>query len=111
MGQAIEKRSRSDRRGGGDRRRFAILYAGRNLRSGAVRRSGPDRRNGSLSLVVADADIQRAARERVERYGDSAVTIAQERVDVLSASQDQSEVNVALRVLSAVEALLTGEPK
>ena len=62
-------------------------------------------------MVVADDDIQRAAKELVERYGDSAVAIAQERVDALSTSQDQSEVNVALRVLSAVEALLSNKPK
>ncbi len=62
-------------------------------------------------MVVADADIQRAARELVERYGDSALAVAQERVEALSSSQDQSEVNVALRVLSAVEALLSNKPK
>ena len=53
-----------------------------------------ERQNGSLGLVVADADIHRAAKELVE---------------ALSTSQDQSEVNVALRVLSAVEVLLAGE--
>ena len=62
-------------------------------------------------MVVADADIQRAAEELVERYGDSALAAAQERVEALSISQDQSEVNVALRVLSAVEALLSSKPK
>ena len=62
-------------------------------------------------MVVADAEVQRAAEDLVERYGDSALAVAQERVDALSTSQDQSEVNVALRVLSALEALLTSEPK
>ncbi len=62
-------------------------------------------------MVVADADIQRAAKELVERYGDSALAVAQERVEALSKSQDQSGFNVALRVLSAVEALLSNKPK
>lgn len=62
-------------------------------------------------MVVADADIQRAARELVERYGDSALAVAQNHVEAFSTSRDQSEVNVALRVLSAVEALLSNKPK
>ncbi len=69
----------------------------------------PGAANGSLGLVVADADIQHAAKQLVERYGDSALAVAQERVEALSNSQDQSEVNVALRVLSAVEFLLACE--
>ncbi len=63
-------------------------------------------------MVVADADIQRAAEELVEWYGDSALVVAQNRVEALSTSQDQSEINVALRVLSAAEALLfSNKPK
>ncbi len=50
--------------------------------------------------MIADADIQRAAKELVERYGDNAMAAAHERVEVLSTSRDQSVVNVALRVLS-----------
>ncbi len=69
------------------------------------------RQSGDLGLVVADADIQHAAKELVERYGDSALAVAQERVEAFSTSQDQSELNIALRVLSAVEALLTSKPK
>ncbi len=57
----------------------------------------------------ADADIQRAAEELVERYGDNALAVARERIAALSTAQDQSGVNVALRVLSAVENLLAGE--
>ncbi len=59
-------------------------------------------------MVVADADIQRAAKELVERYGDSALAVAQNHVE---ASQDQSGFNVALRVLSAVETLRASKPK
>jgi len=70
-----------------------------------------ERQNGGLGLVVADADVQRAARELVERYGDSVLAVAQERVEALSALQDQSGINVALRVLSAAEALLSNKPK
>ncbi len=62
-------------------------------------------------MVVANPDIQRAAKELVERYGDSTLAVAQERVEALSNSQDQSGFNVALRVLSAVEALLSNKPK
>ncbi len=61
------------------------------------------------ALMIADADIRRAAKELVERYGDNAIAAAQERVEALSTSKDRSEVNVALRVLSAVEVLLADE--
>ena len=57
-------------------------------------------------MVVADADVQRAAKELSEWFGNSALAVAREHVDTLSTSQDQSEFNVALRVLSAVEALV-----
>ncbi len=63
----------------------------------------------TAARMIADADIQRAAKELVERYGDNAMAAAQERVEALSTSQDQSEFNVALRVLSAVEVLLAGD--
>ena len=59
--------------------------------------------------MIADADIQRAAKELVERYGNNAMAAAHERVEALSTSQDQSGVNLALRVLSAVEVLLADE--
>ena len=56
--------------------------------------------------MIADADIQRAAKELVERYGDNAISVAQERVAELATEQAQSGMNVALRVLSALEVLL-----
>ncbi len=59
--------------------------------------------------MIADADIQRAAKELVERYGDNAMAAAHERAEALSTSKDRSEVNLALRVLSAVEVLLADE--
>ena len=62
-------------------------------------------------MVVADAEIQRAAKDLVDRYGDSALAVAHERVEALSNSQDQSGFNMALRVLSAVETLLASKPK
>ena len=71
----------------------------------------PARQNGSLDLVIADADIRQAALELVERYGSSALEIAQKRVESLSAAQDHSAINVALRVLSAVEGLFSAKPK
>ncbi len=75
------------------------------MASGSLWRSWRKR----AARMIADADIQRAAKELVERYGDNAMAAAQERVEALSTSQDQSEVNVALRVLSAVEVLLADE--
>ncbi len=59
--------------------------------------------------MIADADIQRAAKELVERYGNNAMAAAHERAEALSTSRDQSEVNLALRVLSAVEVLFADE--
>ncbi len=63
----------------------------------------------TATRMIADADIQRAAKELVERYGDTAMAAAQERVEAVSTLQDQSEINVALRVLSAVEVLFADE--
>ena len=63
----------------------------------------------TAARMIADADIQRAAKELVERYGDNAMAAALERVVAVSTSQDKSEVNLALRVLSAVEDLLADE--
>ncbi len=63
----------------------------------------------TAARMIADADIQRAAKELVERYGDTAMAAAHKRAEALSTSQDQSGVNVALRVLSAVEVLLADE--
>ncbi len=59
--------------------------------------------------MIADADIQRAATELVERYGNNAMVVAHERVAGLSTAQDGSRINIALRVLSAVEMLLASE--
>ena len=59
--------------------------------------------------MIEDADIQRAAKELVERYGDDTLEIARERIRALSAANDQSAADVALRVLSAVETLLASE--
>ena len=59
--------------------------------------------------MIADTDIQRAAEELVERYGDNALTVAQEHAKAHTTSQDQSGRNIALRVLSAVETLLASE--
>ncbi len=61
--------------------------------------------------MFSDDDIQRAAKELVERYGDNALAVAQEHVEALSTTQDQSGLNIALRVLSAVETLLASKPK
>jgi len=57
-------------------------------------------------LVTAIDDIQRAAKELVERYGGSALAVAQERVENFSALQDRSGLNIVLRILSAAEVLV-----
>ena len=59
--------------------------------------------------MIADIDIQRAAQELIERYGNSATSVAQDRITALSSGNDQSGMNVALRVLSALESLLEGK--
>ena len=59
--------------------------------------------------MIADIDIHRAAQELVERYGDSATSVAQERITTASQENDQSGLNLALRVLSALESLLEGK--
>jgi len=63
----------------------------------------------TATKMISDADIQRAAKELVERHGDNAMAAAKERVEAVSTSKDRSEVNLALRVLSAVEVLLADE--
>lgn len=59
--------------------------------------------------MIADTDINSAAKELFERYGDNAIGVAQDRVAALSTAKDQSTANVALRVLSALEILLEGK--
>ena len=59
--------------------------------------------------MISDADIHRAASELVERYGTNAMSVARDRVAEFSANQDQPGVNVALRVLSALEIRLGGK--
>ena len=61
--------------------------------------------------MIADIVIQRAATELIERYGDHAITVAEKRVKMLSAGTDQLAMNIALRVLSALESLLESKRK
>ncbi len=57
-------------------------------------------------MAVNDTDIQRTARQLVERHGANAVAAAQERVDELSKTQERPSLDVALRVLSVCERLV-----
>jgi hypothetical protein len=57
-------------------------------------------------LTIADAEIHRTAEKLVERYGDNAVAVLQERIEVLTAPEDNWSKNVLLRTLTAVEDLL-----
>ncbi len=59
--------------------------------------------------MITDFEIKCAAEELVERYGENALTVAQEHAKAHTTSQDQSGLSIALRVLSAVETLLTSE--
>ena len=61
--------------------------------------------------MIDDTDIQRAARELVDRHGQEAVAVARERVDELTRGREKAGLNEALRVLSAVETLLAGRRK
>ena len=62
-----------------------------------------------MTLMIADIDIQHAAKELIERYGDSARSVAEDRITALSQANDQSAMDIALRVLSALESLLEGK--
>ncbi len=59
--------------------------------------------------MIADIDIHRAAQELIDRDGNSATSVAQERISTASQEDDQSGLNLALRVLSALESLLEGK--
>ena len=62
-------------------------------------------------MAIEEADILRAAKELIRRYGDEAVAAAREHVAAISKQPDKSGLNEALRVLSAVEALARDERK
>ena len=49
--------------------------------------------------MIADTDIQRAAEELVERYGDKAMAVAHDRVAAHTTSQDQSGLNIASMIV------------
>ena len=57
-------------------------------------------------MTIADAEIHRTAEKLVERYGDNAVAVLQERIEALTAPEDNWSKNVLLRTLTAVEDLL-----
>ena len=59
-----------------------------------------------MSPMITDADIERAAREIFDRYGDKAVARARERVEELEKARDHRALDVALRVLSMCERLV-----
>ena len=54
---------------------------------------------------IDEKEILRAARELLDRHGDSALLIARERVDATAKQRNQPELDVALLILSAVEHL------
>ena len=52
-----------------------------------------------------DPSIETAARELIERYGETAMEVARQRVNALSEDGSSPEHDTALLVLSAVEGL------
>ncbi len=61
--------------------------------------------------MVETEDIRQAAEELVDRYGTQALSIARERAQLLSRSEDQKAANVAMRVLTEVERLAAYKPE
>ena len=56
--------------------------------------------------MIDDTKIENAAKELVERYGNEALAVVRERLDELRNSNNQPELDIALRVLSVVERLV-----
>ncbi len=56
-------------------------------------------------------DIRQAAEELVARFGTQALSVARERAQRLSRSEDQEAANVAMRVLTQVERLAADKPE
>ncbi len=61
--------------------------------------------------MVETEDIRQAAEELVDRYGTLALSVARERAQLLSRSEDQKAANVAMRVLTEVEWLAADKPE
>ena len=61
--------------------------------------------------MVETEDIRQAAEELVDRYGTLALSVARERAQLLSRSEDQKAANVAMRVLTEVERLAADTPE
>ena len=57
-------------------------------------------------MTIADAEIHRTAEKLVEQYGENAVAVLQERIEALTAPEDNWSRNILLRTLTAVEDLL-----
>ena len=59
-----------------------------------------------LTMATHDEQILQAARELIARHGPNAVVAASDWVDSVSRQGDRPNVDVAYRVLSAVERLV-----
>ncbi len=57
-------------------------------------------------MTIADAEIHRTAEKLVEQYGENAVAVLLERIEALTAPEDNWSKNILLRTLTAVEDLL-----
>ncbi len=61
--------------------------------------------------MVEIEEIRRAAEELIARFGTQALSVARERAQRLSRSEDQEAANLAMRVLTEVERLTADKPE
>ena len=60
-------------------------------------------------MAVDESEIQETAKGLIARHGRNAVSVAKDRVNALSKQRNQPELDIAFRVLSAVERLVGQE--
>lgn len=60
-------------------------------------------------MAVDESEILKTAEGLVVRHGRNAVSVARDRVDALSKQRNQPELDIAFRVLTAVERLVGTE--
>ena len=56
-----------------------------------------------LTILKMPDHIEKAAKELIDRYGERSIEIAKERVERLKNSGEQTELDMALMVLSELE--------
>ncbi len=61
--------------------------------------------------MVETENIRQAAEELIARFGTQALSVARQRAQRLSRSEDQEAANAAMRVLTEVEQLAADKPE